>query len=285
MESEVCNIIACIDSELKAFYHEHDEILSVFVVGSMFNLKDYKLRTNNDYDIRFVVKDITKDIFNAIKSFEERLCEVYTRDDICIKYNNIVGLVNHNLSKKSCNILLHIIVHSIDDLYTTLPLTHQLRYKKYHRFISGKDYLKNLQNNFDINYLIDAYEGILWCQDMLSRNVYKFLELEAKDNESVLSYVYKESSDISEMQHEMIFYSIKNVLLNIYEITVLNRGCDLTFDSFWKSMVMSNEYQKLIMAVVDRNEDLLDNLGIDSRLLAIQYLETIKKNISEGAIG
>lgn len=277
MQNLVVEKVKLIDEELKKFYLKHNEILSVFIAGSMYDMKTYCIRQNNDYDIRFVVKEVTPLIMSEIKKFEKELCDKLEDKYICLKYSNLVGPVNHNLSEKPYNLLLHMIIHTIKDLHSFLPLTHQLKYKKYHRLLCGENYLNDLIADYDITYLINCHEGIYYCIDMLKRNVYKYFEW--SDTEEGVTFEYKEKKNEDKLKYELVFYSIKNIVLNIYEIKVINQKINITFDDFLDTMMIEDKYKNLLKAVFTRDEKTLDMFGMNLNKIAVQYLTDVKDKI------
>lgn len=218
----IYSIISKIQQYAEEWFKNDSNVLSIFVVGSMCDLQKYTLRKNNDYDIRILVDTVTPTFLKDMNKLQDLLLEKFEKESIHVECSNLVGPVNHNLSSADTNLLIHMLVHEKRDLKDFLPLSHQCCYRLYHNLIWGEDYLQDICKDYPPEYLIDSHEGIDYCVDMLRRKVYKYLKWECDDcNQAVFRY-YEEPLP-ENLYCESVFYSLKNILNNLYHCCVLNR--------------------------------------------------------------
>ncbi len=253
------NIIRQLNDFFIRKFSMHPEVVSIFVVGSMYDLKNYVFRKNNDYDIRLLVTEVTPSLLQYAEEMQKDFIRLVKKEDIYIGYSNLVGPVNHNLSNAKTNLLIHLIIHRIQDLTDFLPLTHQYCYRKNHHTLWGKDYLTDLASQFAPEYLIDCHEGIKYCVDMLQRKVYKYLYWKTV-SETEAVFEYREDPLPYDLQHESVFYSLKNVINNLYNSCISIRGVTgVTLEDYCQWLCRGNEeYLALTTAVLTRNDTALD---------------------------
>ena len=275
----IWEIIKEIDNTAVEFFSSDPQTVSIFVVGSMFDLEKYNIRRNNDYDLRLLVNNVTPEILAKVDRFQKEMVEKFTTDDIQLGFNNNVGAVNHILSDKQCNILLHFLIHEVKDLKNFLPLTHQVQYGKNHRILYGKDLLLDLCKKFEPQYLLTCHEGIDYCIDMLRRDVYKYLIWVENDNGAV-DFEYREIPTPNDMIAESVFYSLKNVLNNLFESCILmNQIQGVSPHDYYRSLCDDTKcFEKLITCVENRDEELLHSFGDKSNIFneAIAFLEALR---------
>ena len=285
----ILEIIREIDKQAVDFFKDDPQTVSVFVVGSMYNLETYTIRRNNDYDIRLLVNKVTSDVLTKVDMFQKQMVAKYSNEDIQLGFNNNVGAVNHILSEKKCNILLHFLIHEVNDLKNFLPLTHQVQYGKHHRTLYGEDFLLDLCNEFEPSYLISCHEGIDYCIDMLRRDVYKYL-IWIENESGSIEFKYCEKPTPTDMIAESVFYSLKNVLNNMYESCVLMKLIQgISANEYFRSLCKNKKrFEKLLTSVETRDEELLYSFG-DKKVIfneTIAFLEVLKDEIryKEGAM-
>ena len=272
-----------IDEMFRDFYQRNKEILSVFVVGSMHEPEKYIPRQNNDYDIRILVEKVSPELLQKAETFQKEICENLCDDEVLVEYNNLVGPVNHSLSEDKCNLLVHLLIHTVDDLSRFLPVTHQRKYRRYHRIVCGEDYLNNLEEYYQPEYLISSHEGIEYCVDMLQRRVYKYLIWNERDGE--VSFDYMENPVSDELKYEMIFYSVKNIVWNLYETCVIDKGEEVSVQAYAHYLAGDNKVWHDIMdAVMARDEIALEKMGESMNQETIDMLEYVKEMIAKGAV-
>lgn len=268
-----------LDAAFRELFASEKEIVSVFVVGSMYDMEMYADRRNNDYDIRILVNNVTGELLDKIRKFQKNLCEQLRDDEVFVDCSNMVGPVNHRISDKSYNLLLHLIIHTIDDLKSFLPLTHQRKYRKYHRILCGENYLTDLELSYEPEYLITCHEGINYCVDMLKRNQYKYLDWRATDGK--VQFLYFEEDAPVDLKYEIVFYSVKNIILNLYEVLVIDKAGTETVEEF-ADLLAENESAKALMeAVLLRDEEALDGYGERLNASAAQALLYIRDKITK----
>ena len=194
-------------------YESDPHIISVFVVGSMAS-KQYTERKYNDYDIRCVVDVFTPETFNNVmNAIDECIKEIEKDPLIGIAFSDLVGPVNHHVTNKENNILIHSMVHTVDDLIGFLPLTHKYMYGNGYQLVCGKDIVAELKlkdARYTLKDIIDGYEGIDYCIEMIRNQVHRYSRYEIFDNKCVfIPYEVKADKDI---QYENCFYSaLKNI--------------------------------------------------------------------------
>lgn len=271
-----------ISQKFVEYFKERDGVVSLFTVGSMWNLDMYNERQNNDFDIRLLTSQVTPVLLDEIDRFQKSICAElndFYGDKLYIGYSNIVGPVNHHLSDSSSNLLIHLLVHTVDDLKSFLPLTHQRRYTLYHTLLWGEEYLNCVPCVYDPMYLIDCHEGIRYCIDMLARQTYKYLIWE-KNSDGTVSFIYKEEQLPESLRAESVFYSVKNIIDNLYQICIVSREKNTSLEEYAHFLCQSNiEFTGLIDAVLNRNEKKLYSYGDELFNLTIRLLELFEFDI------
>ena len=280
--NDIISIAHEIDKRAVEFFKDIPQVVSIFVVGSMYDLEHYSVRQNNDYDIRLLVKKVTPEILEAVEYFQENTAAELEEEDVHLGCSSLVGAVNHHLSDKKYNLLIHFLVHEISDLKDFLPLTHQVQYGRRHRMLYGEDYLTDLARDFSPQYLISCHEGIDYCVDMLRRDVYKYLVWEEDDRHNVV-FNYHEIPTPDEMLAESVFYSVKNVLNNLYESCVLmSGGARITPEEFYIRLCDGSfRFKNLVKCVVNRDEDGLARMGTKEEIFrtTVDFLGHLKREI------
>lgn len=278
----ILELIKEIDNKAVDFFCDEPQIVSIFVVGSMYNLEKYTIRRNNDYDIRLLVDKVTPGVLDKVEKFQKQIVEEFTNEEIQLGFNNNVGAVNHSLSEKKYNILLHFLIHEVNDLKNFLPLTHQVQYGKNHRILYGEDLLLDLCKKFEPQYLITCHEGIDYCIDMLKRDVYKYL-IWVKNDKGFIEFKYCEIPTPNEMIAESVFYSLKNVLNNLYESCIMMNEIQgvSSYEYYRRLCGDKKQFEKLIICVENRDEDLLYSYGDKYDIFneTIAFLEVLKNKI------
>ena len=190
----ILELIKEIDNKAVDFFCDEPQIVSIFVVGSMYNLEKYTIRRNNDYDIRLLVDKVTPGVLDKVEKFQKQIVEEFTNEEIQLGFKY--------------NILLHFLIHEVNDLKNFLPLTHQVQYGKNHRILYGEDLLLDLCKKFEPQYLITCHEGIDYCIDMLKRDVYKYL-IWVKNDKGFIEFKYCEIPTPNEMIAESVLQPMK----------------------------------------------------------------------------
>lgn len=280
-------LIRQLDSFFVEKFRSWPDVVSIFVVGSMYDLESYNFRQNNDYDIRLLVTKVSPQLLQYIEHVRKEWMQRTAHSEVHMEYNMLVGPVNHHLSDQSVNLLIHLIVHRVDDLTEFLPLTHQYCYRTNHRILWGDDYLSCLCQKFSPQYLIECHEGIQYCVDMLQRKVYKCLYWKPiSETETV--FQYEEEMLPPQLQNESIFYSLKNVLNNLYNACIICRGVSgVTLDAYCEWLCGGNSaYLTLVKATLARDENALESyLNPDARIrTAVELLLYLQKRIECGQV-
>lgn len=278
---DIFSLTTQIDQAFCDHFQNDPNVVSIFVVGSMYDMHTYKLRQNNDYDIRLLVKTVTPQLLIEVDAFQKQLIADLSSEDFAISSNNLVGLVNHKVSTEKTSLLLHLLIHTISDLDAFLPATHQYCYSHFYRMVSGDDYLEHLKDiTFEPSYLIDCHEGIDYCCDMLARNVYKYLEWTAV-SETHAEFIYNEKPVTEDLICESVFYSLKNIFRNLYHASENHSDPSKEMDYILQTFAPYNMDTTLIHAVYQRDEDCLTTYGDRLFEQAIQLMTCIKSLILE----
>ncbi len=194
-------------------YQNDPHIISVFVVGSMA-VYPYNERKYNDYDIRCVVDEFLPSSFEKVEStVEQCIKKIEKFDNIGIASSDLVGPVNHHVTNKEHNILIHYMVHSMDDLVNFLPNTHKYMYGNHYLQICGRDVIKELKlanTRYSLEDIVFGYEGIDYCVDMIKNHKHRYCRYEVV-NEKCEFKSYETTADIY-VKCENCFYAVlKNI--------------------------------------------------------------------------
>lgn len=202
-----------INEKFLELYKSDPHIISVFVVGSMA-IRPYVERKYNDYDIRCVVDEFTPQTFNNVNQIVAQCINCFKDvSEIGVASSDLVGPVNHHVTNKEHNVLIHFMVHTIADLVEFLPNTHKYMYGNNHLQICGRDILAELSlanARYSLNEIVEGYEGIDYCVQMIEQRTHRYCRYEVIDEKCV--FVSHEVGADIHVQHENCFYAtLKNI--------------------------------------------------------------------------
>lgn len=202
-----------INNSFMELYHRDPHIISVFVVGSMA-VRPYTERKYNDYDIRCIVDTFVPETYDEVaRTVEACVAKFQSSDEIGVASSDLVGPVNHHVTNQEHNVLIHYMVHSMDDLTGFLPNTHKYMYGNHYLHLCGRDVLAELSladARFSLNDIVEGYEGIDYCIDMILNRTHRYCRYEVQDGACVF-VAHTTDADIH-VQHENCFYStLKNI--------------------------------------------------------------------------
>lgn len=210
---DIKEIAKIVDSEFKNYFKDDEDIKSIFVAGSMA-FDDYKERADNDYDIRAVSTKVTAKQLQDFEKFLAELSKRLTTDDIGVNYSCLVGPVNHNISTKDKNFLIHAMIHEESQLDDFLPITHKYSYAKRYRIVDGEDCIGRFRNvRYTIDDILNAHEGLNYCIDMLKKKEYRYLTWEV-DGENC-EFTFNSDEMPEDTICENCFYSTNKFLQNL----------------------------------------------------------------------
>lgn len=194
-------------------YHRDPHIISVFVVGSMA-IRPYTERKYNDYDIRCIVDEFVPETYDNVRRTVERCVEEFKdSEEIGVASSDLVGPVNHHVTNKEHNILIHYMVHSMDDLTGFLPDTHKYMYGNHYLHLRGRDVLAELSladARYSLSDIVNGYEGIDYCTDMIRKHTHRYCRYEVVEGKC--EFVTYELPADTYVQHENCFYAtLKNI--------------------------------------------------------------------------
>lgn len=213
MTSELKSIIKKIDSSFIEYFKSDPRIKTIFVAGSMA-LNDYVDREDNDYDIRAISDQVTRDQIIKFEEFLDYLSKKLSTKDIEVGYSCLVGPVNHKVATNKKNVLIHAMIHQKDQMDDFLPVTHKYQYGTRYRIVDGEDSLKRFrQVRYNLDELLHAHEGLLYCIDMLKKKEYRYLSWDTKDNKCEFNFHAVPMPD--DTIFENCFYSTNKFINNL----------------------------------------------------------------------
>ena len=213
MTSELKSIIKKIDNSFIEYFKSDPRIKTIFVAGSMA-LNDYVDREDNDYDIRAISDQVTRDQIIKFEEFLDYLSKKLSTKDIEVGYSCLVGPVNHKVATNKKNVLIHAMIHQKDQMDDFLPVTHKYQYGTRYRIVDGEDSLKRFrQVRYNLDELLNAHEGLLYCIDMLQKKEYRYLSWDIEDNKCEFNFHAVPMSD--DTIFENCFYATNKFINNL----------------------------------------------------------------------
>ena len=213
MTSELKSIIKKIDNSFIEYFKSDPRIKTIFVAGSMA-LNDYVDREDNDYDIRAISDQVTRDQIIKFEEFLDYLSKKLSTKNIEVGYSCLVGPVNHKVATNKKNVLIHAMIHQKDQMDDFLPVTHKYQYGTRYRIVDGEDSLKRFrQVRYNLDELLHAHEGLLYCIDMLKKKEYRYLSWDIEDNKCEFNFHAVPMSD--DTIFENCFYSTNKFINNL----------------------------------------------------------------------
>ena len=213
MTSELKSIIKKIDRSFIEYFKSDSRIKTIFVAGSMA-LNDYVDREDNDYDIRAISDQVTRDQIIKFEEFLDYLSKKLSTKNIEVGYSCLVGPVNHKVATNKKNVLIHAMIHQKDQMDDFLPVTHKYQYGTRYRIVDGEDSLKRFrQVRYNLVELLHAHEGLLYCIDMLQKKEYRYLSWDIEDNKCEFNFHAVPMSD--DTIFENCFYSTNKFINNL----------------------------------------------------------------------
>ena len=80
-------------------------------------------------------------------------------------------------------------IHQKDQMDDFLPVTHKYQYGTRYRIVDGEDSLKRFrQVRYNLDELLNAHEGLLYCIDMLQKKEYRYLSWDIEDNKCEFNF-------------------------------------------------------------------------------------------------
>lgn len=276
---EVADIEKCISNEYDEVIEKlKDNIISVFVIGSMRDPKQ-KLKQFNDYDIRFILREMNIDTYNILIDFNKKIKKNVMKLGIDVDYSFIIGPVRH-ITESSINLLIHCIPMTIESL-EGLPLTHRYSYSCNYRILYGEDVLEKFKKiRFSGNDIIECTEGINYCINMINTNTIKYTEWNLDDNRLLIRD--KEKIMNKKMLFEVLRYSLMKSLDNTIKWSEWH-GKNISFN--WKERLLlideslKEEDIQVTQMIVDGDFNTYKKNKDKFKKTTIEILEKIKKYI------
>ena len=284
MTNELKKITKQIDKEFIKYFLSDADMETIFVVGSMAH-DDYIDREDNDYDIRVIARDVNRDKIINFEHFLEELSHKLTTPTIEVGYSCLVGPVNHKVSSNKKNILIHAMIHRIDQMDDFLPVTHKYQYGSRYRIVYGKDSLKKFQNiRYNIDELVNAHEGLYYCIDMLKKKEYRYLTWDINDNNCEFNYHADPMPE--ETVLENCFYSVNKFVNNLmnycrWENLDIPENPVIFCIRLLGQVNVDESILFLLQGLLSKNESLLKAVFMDSVRETIGLLESFASRINK----
>lgn len=187
MTNELKKLTKRIDNEFLKYFLSDKDMETIFVVGSMAK-DDYQDNMDNEYDIRIICKEVNAIKIINFEIFLEELSINLTNENIVVGYSSLIGPINNKISNNNKNILIHANLYD-KKIMDNLPLTHKYQYGNKYRIIYGKDTLKQYKDIvYEMDDIVNGYEGLNYCIDMLKRQEKRYLAWSILREESELKY-------------------------------------------------------------------------------------------------
>lgn len=211
--STIRDIARQVDEAFIEYFKDDESIKSIFVAGSMA-WDDYIERADNDYDIRAVSTNVTAKQISDFEAFLADLSQKLSTEEVAVNYSCLVGPVNHNVSDKEKNFLIHAMIHGENQLDDFLPITHKYSYAKRYRIVDGEDCIGRFRDvRYTIDDILNAHEGLNYCIDMLIKREYRYLQWQV-EGESC-EFVFNTAPMPEDTVWENCFYSTNKFLHNL----------------------------------------------------------------------
>lgn len=193
------------------------DYISVFVVGSFVGTV-YKIRKENDLDLRVILKKVTFEKAQLLDVFLQKCNKKYSSTDISISSSTVIGIAKPKIIKKT-NILIHLIYFDMAE-FQHLPAIHSNTYIKFHQHLAGTEIWKLKSVNLTIKNILEDPEGLFACKEMLKSNKLKYFEWTRFPDgqyQTVLKERFIEQNELIDCIKYAIFKPLIN-LLNLYKI-------------------------------------------------------------------
>ena len=279
---EIKKIAKIVDEEFKKYFKNDKTIKSIFVVGSM-TFDDYQERADNDYDIRAVSTKVTARQIQDFEKFLSKLSKKLTTKDIGVNYSCLVGPVNHNVSTKDKNFLIHAMIHQESQLDDFLPVTHKYSYSKRHRIVEGEDCIDRFKDiRYTIDDILNAHEGLNYCIDMLEKREYRYLTWEIDGTKC--EFVFKQDKMPEDTIYENCFYSTNKFLKNLRnycnwnEIEMPENYVEAAMDLLGEKY-QNEKTREIIQCLVAKDEEKMKILTKNPIETTIPILQELGNNV------
>lgn len=213
MTKELKEVIQKIDMEFKEYFKNDPDVKTIFVAGSMAH-DDYQDRVDNDYDIRAISDEVSKEQLLKFEEFLTHLSKKLTTEELAVGYSCLVGPVNHKVAVDKKNVLIHAMIHRTDQMDEFLPVTHKYQYGTRYRIVDGLDSLKRFQDvRYNLDELLNAHEGLRYCIDMLEKKEYRYLSWDILENDCVFNFHAVPMPEDTILEN--CFYSVNKFINNL----------------------------------------------------------------------
>lgn len=282
MTDELKEVVRKIDLEFKQYFKDDPSIRTIFVAGSMAH-DDYEDRQDNDYDIRAISDNVSKEQLIKFESFLKILSKKLSTKDLAVDYSCLVGPVNHKVSANSKNVLIHAMIHERSQMDDFLPVTHKYQYGTRYRIIEGEDSLARFKDvRYNLDELLNAHEGLRYCIDMLEKKEYRYLSWDIYNNNCSFNFhIAKMDEDTS---LEICCYSVNKFINNLKnylkwnDYNIIEDKMYLAINLLGKQYVDSNTLH-LLHGLFTKNEKILFVMFKNPIEETIKLLKTFEENV------
>ena len=246
---------------IKVLYDD-PRLISIFLVGSMSS-ESYVEKELNDYDIRFIVKEMDLEIYSKIKYVLKKIQEEIEQANIGCEISNVIGPAKME-PKKDSNVLLHALVMTEKEL-EDLGKIHKYSYSQNYSHIYGEDlvekYKKIVLTPEDVVYSV---EGIDFCANLLKDQTTSYSEWTEKEGNLILERKTFPATPTDTL--ELIYYSCNKAFSNIQNMIITNNS-NLNIEDY---IELSEEEKELINKI--KNHTLTTDEINDSLITSVQKI-------------
>ena len=243
-----------------------ENLISIFVIGSMAG-NDYIEKKSNDYDIRFILNEQTKDSYERILEFLDVCKKEIEELGYGCEVSDVIGPVKME-NKKEKNVLLHSIIMTQKEL-DGLPSIHKYSYSMNYHKLYGEDLVtKYRQLSLKPNDVIFADEGIEFCIQLLKTGKNSYLKWYVENDSLVLKREYVDLDEVSTI--ELFNYSYKKAVNNISNMAVTS---GYSYDNC--SIEYTDKEKELIEKINSNNLSIEDTNDKDILISILYKLEKL----------
>lgn len=232
-------------------------LISIFLVGSMSS-PDYQEKDLNDYDIRFIVKEMDLEIYSKIKYILNLIQKEIELAGIGCVISNVIGPAKME-PKQAKNVLLHALVMSEKEL-EELANIHKYSYSTNYTHLYGTDLIDKYKSiKLTAEDVVYSIEGIDFCTNLLKERTSSYSEWVEKDGNLTLERKTFPASKSDVL--ELVYYSCHKAISNIQNMIKTNNS-DIKIEDY---IELSDEEKELIERI---NTNQLKVNDIDDNLIS-----------------
>ncbi|MBC8500948.1 MAG: hypothetical protein H8D38_04245 [DPANN group archaeon] len=193
-----------------------DDYLSVFIVGSLIG-NDYKIEKINDLDLRVIFSKVTYEKAELLHLFLKECEEKYNSEYVDVYSSTVIGIAKPKKTDR-ISVLIHLIYFDLEE-FQKLPVIHTNTYIKFNQLLEGKELRELKSINISLENVINDFEGLNHCIEMLKTNKLKYFMWELLNSKFIvkLKERFIEEDELIHCVKYALFKPIIN-LLNIRRV-------------------------------------------------------------------